>query len=48
MTLQISLATSLPRWPAMGAGAVVAFIAGVSLAGYETNAAVGEQRLTRR
>jgi hypothetical protein len=40
MTLQIALATGLARWPAMGAGAVVAFVAGVSLAGYETSSTV--------
>lgn len=37
MMLQIALATGLARWPAMGAGAVVAFITGVFLAEYEAS-----------
>lgn len=37
MTLQIALAVGLARWPAMGVGAVVAFITGVCLAEYEAS-----------
>ena len=47
MTLQISLATGMSRWPAMGAGAVVAFLAGVSLAGYETSSTVRKRNPSR-
>lgn len=37
MTLQIALATGLARWPAMGVGAMVAFLAGLCLAEYEAS-----------